>query len=38
MRLENKIEEDYMDCSNRRGDILVGFQAKEEYMSTDEFI
>jgi len=38
IRLEDKIEEDYIDCSKRRGDILVGFQAKEDYMRTEEFI
>jgi len=32
IRLENEIEEDYIDCSKRKGDILVGFQAKEVYM------
>ena len=36
--MEDEIEEDYIDCSRRRGDILVGFQAKGDYMWTEEFI
>jgi len=38
IRLEDEIEEDYIDCSRRRGDVLVGFQAKEDNMKTEEFI